>query len=145
MYQGLLTLIVGLVLCSSNAFAHCGTCGVGDKGGHEHAQEKLKERGDEFSNKLNLTPEQKEQMKALREEKREKMKAMHEEMKKQKEALYVEHKAKVATILSPEQMQQWEKMKEDHEEMMGKCPECKDGKMCKKCKMKKGKSKKQDN
>ena len=37
MKKYLLLTFAGVLFASVNAFAHCGTCGVGDKAAHEHA------------------------------------------------------------------------------------------------------------
>ncbi len=119
MKKYLMLVVVGVVLSASNgAFAHCGSCGVGDA---VHAEaDKAAMKSDKMGEDLGLSDEQKAQVKA----------AMEEKMALKQAAVDAYH-AKLKTILNEEQLKKYNAMHE------GGCPMCKDGKMCEMCKLKK--------
>ena len=69
-----------------------------------------------LAKKLNLSDEQKEQAKKIREDGREKMKKMHEQMQE----LRKENMAEFEKILTPEQKAEFDKIKSEHKKKFGK-------------------------
>ena len=93
-----------------------------------------------LSTDLSLTGEQKGQVEGLMKEKMQKHQQLMEENRKAMDALQEDFSSKLSGVLTDEQKTKWESLKKDgHGEM--KCPECKDGKMCKKCMLKMKKEK----
>lgn len=126
----MLVVVGGVLLASNGAFAHCGSCGVGDAApaaDADHAThaihaeaDKATIKSDKMAGDLGLSDEQKAQVKA----------AMEEKMALKQAAVDAYH-AKLKTILNEEQLKKHNAMHE------GGCPMCKDGKMCEMCKLKK--------
>lgn len=139
MNKVLAIVITALLLTSGNAQAHCGKCGVGDAPKSD-IDTMLNEKTEMLTKKLNLTDDQKAKVQAILKEKMAKKQEIMDQKHNAMDALHEEFKAKLGAILTEEQMKNWEEMKKDSDGMMGKCPMCKDGKMCEVCKLKKGKS-----
>ncbi len=130
MNKVMLMVLVGLVIAVGNVQA-CDKCGKG----YDHkapAGEAVDEKLDKMTKELNLSPEQRAQVQVIWEEKMAKKQEIMDEKHAAMQALHEEFQAKLKGVLSEEQMKQWE-TKEDY------CPDCRDGKLCKKCKLKKSK------
>lgn len=141
MKKSLGILLVVLFLTAGNALAHCGKCGMGDDSGMD-MKAMAEEKVGKMAKDLSLNDEQKSRVAAIVKEKMEKKHAIMNEKHKAMDDLHEEYKGKLKEVLNEEQLKKWEKKKYGVE---GKCPMCIDGKMCKKCKIKKdreGKSKK---
>ncbi len=140
-----LSMLVGLFLMTANAQAHCGKCGVGDAT-HEGAGEMTKGEGcpivggklEKLTKELSLTDEQKPQVEAILKEKMEKKQQIMDDKHKAMDALHADFETKLKGVLTEEQAQKWSAHKDSMAEHHGKCPDCKDGKMCEKCKGMKG-------
>ena len=105
-------LITGtLALALTIGAARAQTTPTQDKGRHvqkEHRMQAMKE--------LNLTADQKAKMKALREEQKKEMEALKNDKnatKEQREQLHRKYEEQMQAILTPDQRQQLEKMKEE--------------------------------
>lgn len=97
------TLIAGLF-----AFTSVVSCAALAMPGHDRDMEKYHDRHmDRMAAELELTAEQKEQMRSVHEEQFEKMKALHEEKKE-----------KVNAILNDEQREKMQQMHEEKREKM---------------------------
>lgn len=128
MNKVVLMVLVGLAVAVGNAQA-CDKCSKAyDR--KAPAVETIDERLDKMTKDLNLTPEQRAQVQVILEEKTAKKQKIMDEKHAAMEALHQEFQAKLKGVLSAEQLKQWEAGKD-------RCPDCKDGKLCKKCKFKK--------
>lgn len=134
-------LILSLLLLSLSAlpaFAHCGMCGVGDK---KDAGSMADKKVEAMTAELGLSEEQATQLKAIMNEKMEKKSALHEKQTAEMDAVKEEYKSKLKSVLTEEQLKQYESMKETKTCPMcgkaGKDCECskkdKDGKVCPMC------------
>lgn len=150
-------MLLGLFLIAGNASAHCGKCGLGDAPDKD-MKAMAGERNDKMAKELGLNDEQKGKLSALMNEKMEKRHAIMEENRKAMDALHEDFQAKLKGFLTEDQVKKLEEKMaggEGHSPMWKegkmcpkcammkgkdkKCPECKDGKACAKCeKMKKG-------
>ena len=74
--------VLGLMAAGPVAYAEQENTGAGDVKGYKHGE------GKEFFKDLNLTPEQKEKLKAQREARKESMKAVREQLKTKMQALH---------------------------------------------------------
>lgn len=158
-------LLAGMFFAALNAQAHCGKCGMEDGAHKDDKGAMVSAKVDKLAKELSLTDEQKGKVEGIIKEKMEKKQQLMEEHHKSMDALQEDFKAKLGGVLSAEQMAKWEDMKKDHGkdcpdckdgkicktckmkkamDKMGDCPKCKDGKMCKKCKMKKAKEEKEE-
>jgi periplasmic protein CpxP/Spy len=130
-------VLVGLFIAVGSAQAQCGKCGMGDEAKVER-QDMVGEKLNQMSKDLKLSAEQRVQVESILKEKMEKKHQIMEQHKAAMEALHGEFKAKLKSVLSEEQMTKWEAQKDKMGDMKGKCPHCKKGEMCEKCKSKKG-------
>lgn len=136
MSKVILGLLISLFLMSANAQAHCGKCGIGDSP-KEDMSSMVSSKVEKLTKELSLTDEQKGTVEGLIKEKMEKRHQIMEEKHKAMDALHEDFETKVNGVLTAEQKTKWETLKKDDHGAMG-CPDCKDGKMCKKCMLKKG-------
>lgn len=131
-----LGLLVSLFLMTANAQAHCGKCGVGDSP-KEDMSSMVSSKVEKLTKELSLTDEQKGTVEGLIKAKMEKKHQIMGENKKAMDALHEDFTTKLNGVLTEEQKTKWEALKKDDHGAMG-CPDCKDGKKCKKCMLKKG-------
>ncbi len=130
MNKVMLMILVGLVIAVGNVHA-CDKCGKG----YDHkvpAVEAVDERLDKMTKELNLSPEQRAQVQVILEERMAKKQKIMDEKHAAMQALHEEFQVNLKGVLSAEQLKQWEAEKD-------RCPDCKDGKLCKRCKLKKSK------
>ena len=137
MKKFLALVIAGLLTSSTYAFAHCGTCGVGEPHGKDTAPN-VSDKVDMMAKELKLTDEQKDKVKSILNEKMDKKEKIMDDKSKAMDALHDEFKTKLGSVLTPEQMKNWEDMKKKADDHEGKCPLCKEGKMCEECMKAKG-------
>ena len=78
--------------------------------GWEQRYEKMLER---FSSELKLTPDQKEQVKALLEAKRQKMEALRNEVRPRREEIRQSTQTEIRKLLSPEQQTKFDRMEKE--------------------------------
>lgn len=119
-----------LVIAAGSAQANCGKCGKGDVP-KEVMEEMVNDRLDQMTTNLKLSAEQRAQVEAIMKDKMAKKQAIMDQKEAAMKALHEDFLVKLKGVLSAEQMKQWETKKD-------KCPDCKDGKLCEKCKLKKG-------
>ena len=134
----LFMVLAGLFVAAATAQANCGRCGMGDMP-KAQAQEPVKRHLDKMAKDLKLSDEQKARVEVIMKEKMEKKDRIMKEKMVAMDALHEEFKAKLKGVLSEEQMKKWEAGQEHKGEMKGKCPYCKDGKMCAHCQKEQGK------
>ncbi|MCB9771904.1 MAG: hypothetical protein H6754_05085 [Candidatus Omnitrophica bacterium] len=130
-------IVAGLLISSSQVFAHCGKCGVGDAHPESDVSAMVTKKSDMLAKELKLSDEQKTKVQAILKEKMDKKAKIMDEKHAAMTSLHEEFKAKLGTVLTPEQMKNWEAMMDKSSEKGVKCPMCKDGKMCKMCQLKK--------
>ncbi len=130
-------LCVLFLLMTANAQAHCGHCGVGDSSKDDMGA-MVSEKVQGMTKELALNDEQKGKVEGIIKEKMAKKQQLMEENRKAMDAVHEDFTTKLNGVLTEEQKTKWEARKKDGPGEM-KCPKCKDGKMCKKCKIKKHK------
>jgi Spy/CpxP family protein refolding chaperone len=81
-----------------------------------HGEGKHERMLDRFAAKLDLTPEQKEKVRALFEEKRRKMNELRDTMHPEFERLRTSTKAEIEKILTPEQLPLFHELEKEWEE-----------------------------
>ena len=117
-------LMTTLILMSAAgpAFAGCGMCGVGEakKGHHAMKEELAAEKVKKMTKQLDLSAEQAKQLEAIMQEKMDKKKAVHEETEKKMDAIREDFQAKLKTVLTPEQLEKYNSMKDKKEDNPGK-------------------------
>lgn len=113
MKKTILTLTAGIILlASTNAFAHCGACGVGEAAETTKDMKKDKKMAahmDKWHHKLGLSEDQAAKMEAAKQTKMEKIAAAEKE-----------YMAALKTILNDEQLMKFEKMKGSHPDQPSK-------------------------
>lgn len=128
-------LLAVLFLAAGNAFAHCGKCGMGDEAEMDLSAIAEKKAG-EMAKNLSLDDEQKNKIAPMIIEKMQRKRSLMEAKDKALDDIHANYEAKLKEVLNEEQFKKWESRKEG---LGDKCPMCKDGKICKKCKEMKGK------
>ena len=132
-------VLIGLFVCTGSVQANCGKCVMVDVPKADE-QGMIKEHLDKMSSTLALTPEQKVQLEAIMKEKMAAKRQIMEHKEAAMKALQEQFKTKLKGVLTEEQMKKWEAKKEGQCDMKGKCPDCKKGKKCPKCQLKKASS-----
>lgn len=127
MKKTLLTLTIASLLLSTsqaNAEYHDGEHhGRGQMHNKKDFKERMKKHHAKMAKQLNLTDEQKEKAKALREEARKEMEPLMEQKKNLREktkAIREKHMAKFEAILTPEQKEKLEEIKSKHKQKFQK-------------------------
>ena len=119
MKRSIFVFIAVLMLVAAPAFANCGNCGVDKKGHPKNAMKSdmADQHVKKLTKQLKLSDEQAKQAKALMDSKMEKKKAIHEETEKKMEAIHEEYTAGLKSILTPEQLEKYESLKEKKGDM----------------------------
>ncbi|MCA9407923.1 MAG: hypothetical protein H6755_08070 [Candidatus Omnitrophica bacterium] len=129
MKKSLVLTIAVLALSSAPAFAHCGTCGIGEAKGSKMMDKEnwMKEKMDKMSEELGLSPEQVTQVEGIMKTKMEKKKAVHDEAENKMEEIKAEYKESLKGVLTPEQLEKYEAMKDEKGSMKGSMKDGKKG------------------
>ncbi len=115
MKKVLLMLVAVMFMSASVAQAHCGTCGVGDKGSAKGAMKEAAEdwadkKLKKMTSKLGLTEEQASQLKSLMMEKKEQKAEVKAEMHDRLDAIQKDYDSKVEALLDDEQVKKYQDM-----------------------------------
>ncbi len=113
------------VIASLFAMQICAVALADDKAACEKCDQTKAEkmhakRLDKLTKELSLTPDQKEKVSVILKESGEKNKAEMQKMKDSMKAMKEETDQKITAVLTPEQAQKYEKMKQDRKEKMKK-------------------------
>ena len=114
-----IALAVVFGLCLQSAAAQTGTPQPGKEKLKAEVAEKVKEELAKIDKELQLTADQKAQLKTIITERIEKTQAVYKEIEPKLQAIKDESRGKMRAVLTPAQLAKWEKMKAEH----GKTPE----------------------
>ncbi|MBN1870406.1 MAG: hypothetical protein JW847_07530 [Candidatus Omnitrophica bacterium] len=122
-------LTVALLFAATMAYAECSNC----KGAKAKMNEgSVQEKAAKMTERLGLTQEQADEVKALITEKAEKKKAVMEECRAKKESIAEEYSAKIKALLTDDQKVKYDEWKAEKEEAVQERKAMKKEKMMKK-------------